>query len=309
MAADSIPHNSTLLALWRTYSSLDPEIGPEGTTKLAPPRRLVFPYSNFFTDRNPEHEDPPKRRQRVVNGIHYELVKAAFPSLTLMYYADWEDYHDMEVPFVIERLVVADRSAASYGVQDHDPIYASPFRMGGLSEHWWEPVRRTLATYFEVYGGKAPKGVLTYVQRQTQTRGLRLSEEHHTALVSALRNLEHDGYEVHIVSNIDEEMSWSERLGAIARSTVMLGVHDSDLLDSAYMQRTPHTTLMEFFPPQTFAREQQMVAHSLGMGYVAWWYDRPLSGDDLPSVTRPGDNEAVPIDVSAIIKAIRLTMH
>jgi hypothetical protein len=54
----------------------------------------------------------------------------------------------------------------------------------------------------------------------------------------------------------------------------MLGVHDSDLLDSVYMQRMPHTTLMEFFPPQTFAREQEMVAKSVGMNYIAWWNDR-----------------------------------
>jgi heat shock protein HspQ len=223
MGADSTPHNSTLLALWRTYSSLDPEIGSEGTTTLAPPRRLLYPYYGFFTDINPEHADVTTRRQRVVNGIHPELVKAAFPFLTVMYYADWEDYHMMEVPFVIERLVVADHTAAKYGAQEHDPIYASPFKMEGTSEHWWEPIRRSIATYFEVYGENAPTKAVTYVHRQSQSHGLRLSDEDHLALVGALQKMERDyGYEVHIVSNIDEEMSWSERLRAITRSSVSI---------------------------------------------------------------------------------------
>ncbi|KAJ7185634.1 hypothetical protein C8R46DRAFT_982339 [Mycena filopes] len=313
MSADSAPHNSTLLALWRTYSALDPNISAAGATTLAPPRRLLYPYYGFFTDRNPEHADVTTRRQRVVNGIHPELVKAAFPFTTVMYYADWEDYHAMEVPFVVERLVVADRTAAREGVQPHDPIYAAPFRMEGreVSPYWWEPVRRTLATYFDVYGEKAPKKkTVTYVHRQSQTHGLRLSEADHLALVGALQKLERDhGYEVHVVSNVDEEMSWSERLGAIVRSSVMLGVYDSDLLDSVYMQRTPQTTLMEFFPPQTFAREQEIVAHSVGMRYIAWWNERQLSGDDLPSVARPNDDETVPIDISAIIKAVRQALH
>ncbi|KAJ7927615.1 hypothetical protein B0H13DRAFT_1971155 [Mycena leptocephala] len=288
MGADSTPHNSTLLALWRTYSSLDPEIGSEGTTTLAPPRRLLYPYYGFFTDINPEHADVTTRRQRVVNGIHPELVKAAFPFLTVMYYADWEDYHMMEVPFVIERLVVADHTAAKYGVQEHDPIYASPFKMEGTSEHWWEPIRRSIATYFEVYGENAPTKAVTYVHRQSQSHGLRLSDEDHLALVGALQKMERD-----------YEMSWSERLRAITRSSVMLGVYDSDLLDSVYMQRMPHTTLMEFSRRRRSTRA--------GDGCKV----RQLSGDDLPSVSRSDEaqTQAVPIDVSAIIGAIRQALQ
>ncbi|KAJ7634875.1 hypothetical protein FB45DRAFT_910124 [Roridomyces roridus] len=310
MAADSSPHNSTLLALWRTYSALDPNMDSEGATTLAPPRRLIYPYYGFFTDTNPEHDDVTTRRQRVVNGIHPELVKAAFPFLTVQYYADWEDYHKMEVPFVFERLVVADRTAAGFGVQHEEPVYTQPFKMDGLSQYWWEPVRRTLAMYFDAYGPQAPKNVVTYVHRQSQTHGLRLSDGDHTALVAALQKMERDyGYEVHIVSNIDEETSWSERLGAIVRSTVLLGVYDSDLIDCAYMQRSPHSTVMEFFPPQRFARDQQLVAESLGMRYIAWWKDRQLAGEDLPPTYAPSDYEAVPIDVGAIIKAVRHTLQ
>ncbi|KAJ6595851.1 hypothetical protein DFH09DRAFT_974054 [Mycena vulgaris] len=309
MAADSSPHNTTLLALWRMYSALDPDIGPAGETKLAPPQRLFYPYYGFFTDANPAH-DVYTRRQRVANGIHPELIKAAFPSLTPMYHADWEDYHLMEVPFVIERLVVADRSAAKHGIQEQEPVYAPPFKMEGLSQHWWEPVRRTLATYFDVYGEKAPKNVVTYVHRQSQTHGLRLSEADHLALVGALQKMGRDyGYEVHVVSNIDAETSWTARLGAITRSTVMLGVYDSDLLDSAYMQRSPHTTLMEFFPPQKFAHDQEVVARSLGIRYIAWWNDRQMSGDDLPAVSQPTNDEVVPIDVSAIIQGVRQALQ
>ncbi|KAK6981036.1 protein transporter SEC24, partial [Favolaschia claudopus] len=292
MAADSSPHNSTLFALWRTYSALDSGIDVDGATKLAPPRRLIYPYYGFFTDPNPEHADVTTRRQRVVNGIHPQLVKAAFPFMTVMYYEDWEDYHAMQVPFVIERLVVADRSAAQYGVRAQEPIYASAFKVNGASEHWWEPIRRSLATYFEAYGKDAPTTkVVTYVQRQSHTHGLRLSDKDHLALVDALHKLERDhGYEVHIVSNIDEEMSWSERMRAIARSSMMIGVHDSDLVDSMYMQRTPHTTLLEFFPPQTFSREQEIVASSVGIRYIAWRNDHVSHQTylPLPAMASPG---------------------
>jgi hypothetical protein len=89
----------------------------------------------------------------------------------------------------------------------------------------------------------------------------------------------------------------------------MLGVYDDDLMDSVYMQRTPHTTLMEFFPPQTFAHNQELVAKAVGIRYIAWWNERQLSGDTLPPVSSPNGGEAVPIDVSAVIGTIRQVLQ
>lgn len=36
------------------------------------------------------------------------------------------------------------------------------------------------------------------------------------------------------------------------------------------MKRTPHSTLMEFFPPNEFNRGWEIVVRSMGIRYVAW---------------------------------------
>jgi hypothetical protein len=55
---------------------------------------------------------------------------------------------------------------------------------------------------------------------------------------------------------------------------VVLGVHGNELLDSMFMKPSPHATLMEFFPTGTFTRDEELVVHSRGINYVAWWHDR-----------------------------------
>jgi hypothetical protein len=137
-----------------------------------------------------------------------------------MYLEDWEDYHKLQFPFVIERIVIADREAAEGSVHLGQPVYAPPFELE-TSEYWWEPVRRTLAAYFGDVDEKAGKKVVTYLHRQSEKTGLRLRDEDHKSLVEALRSLEHTrGYEVHVVSSVTDETVWSEKLGAIVKSSV-----------------------------------------------------------------------------------------
>ncbi|KAG5650906.1 hypothetical protein H0H81_010580 [Sphagnurus paluster] len=302
MSADTTPHNSTLISLWRAYSSLDPYIDSSGQTSLPPPLRLFFPQVRVFTDPNPLPHFHEIRRRRVDTGFHPFLLKAAFPQLTVMYQEDWEDYHKLPVPFLIERIVIADREAAEASVKHGEPPFAPAFSLGA-SRHWWEPVRHTLVSYFDFNENKKAKKVVTYVHRQSESTGLKLRDEDHQALVTTLKKMARDyGHEVHVVSS---ETDWAERMDAIVKSTVVLGPHNTDLLDSIFMKTSPQATLMEFFPTDTFARDEALVAQARGMRYFMWWHSRKFSSDDLPLVVQPPETAEISIDVSMVVKAVR----
>jgi len=214
--------------MWRAYSSLDPFIDRLGQTTLPPPHRIIFPQMRVFTDPNPLPHFHWIRRRRVDIGFHPYLLKAAFPYLTVMYLEDWEDYHKLQFPFIIERILVADREAAEPALHLGQPLYAPPFELD-TSEFWWEPVRRALAAYFGEIEEKVGRKVVTYLHRQGETTGLRLRDEDHKSLVGELKKLEHaHGYEVHIVSSLTDETAWNDRLGAIVKSSVSTATFDHD---------------------------------------------------------------------------------
>ncbi|KAJ3506355.1 hypothetical protein NLJ89_g6912 [Agrocybe chaxingu] len=303
MSADSQPDNSTLFALWRTYSSLDTSIDETGRTKLAPPHRLIFPHSHVFTDTGVDPDHYWEKRRRADTGFHPYLAKAAFPQLTAQYLEGMEDYQKMSVPYVFERLVVADRAAARKVGKEGMPAFSSAFELGG-SSHWWEPVRRSLAQFLDEYEvePKAKKSV-TYLYSQTVPSAPKLESADHNALVEALQKMgKSHGYEVHIVSIDTSQTNWVDRMTAIVKSSVVLGVHGSHLMDSVFMRPGPFSTLMEFFPEDKFARDMQLAAHSIGLRYQGWQGKRPLTND--PSAVAPPKNEPVSIDVSAVVQAV-----
>lgn len=305
MQADSDPHNSTLFALWRLYSTLDTSIDYNGLTHLPPPQRMLFPHNRFFTDANPDFSKHWLRRVRVDTGFHPYLAKAAFPHLTMLYYEDWEDYHKMVVPFFFERLVVADRQAAGLSVNSEQPTFSPPFDLEA-SKNWWEPVRRTLALNFDAYDEKAKdKKVITYLHRQSESTGPKLVSEDHDALVRALQKLGRSrGYVVHVVSTSTTETDWSVKMGAVVRSSVILGVHGNHLFDCVFMKPSPQATLMEFFPADTFAHDRELTAHSLGFHYVAWQGNQEFTSENLPKPSPPSDGP-VHVDADAVIQAVQ----
>lgn len=105
---------------------------------------------------------------------------------------------------------------------------------------------------------------------------------------------------------------WADRMSAIARSSVrgyafcariqahmvfqiVLGPWGHHLADSTFMsppawqgrdvaaassvagaeaEQSAAPLLMEFFPPDTFMRDQEFAVRSLGMRYIAWWNNR-----------------------------------
>lgn len=211
--------NSTLFALWRTYSSLDESIDQSGRTTLIPPRRLLFPHNRFFTDDNPPFDQHWIRRARFGTGFHPYLQKAAFPQMTTQFYEDWHDYQEMDNPFVFERLVIADRKVAENVVDDGLPAYSAAFDLDA-SEHWWEPIRKNLAQFLGQYEVDPKSKAITYLHTQSEP-GAKLSQQDHDALIKALEALAHsNGYELNVVSTQTSETDWTQRMTAIIKSSV-----------------------------------------------------------------------------------------
>lgn len=236
----SPPSNTTLFDLWRMYSTLDSQIDSLGHTILSPPQRIILPHIPFFTDKDPE--DPPadfhlKPRPRSETGFHPYTLKSAFPYTDVQYQQDWEDYHKMEVPFVIERLVVSDQVAATRSLNKGQPANAPPFGLDA-SRFWWEPVRRTVVSYFDrleeegrasetTDGGglwswkPKSKKVIVFIDNQAEAvkngKSAILPEDH-DYFSRSLNKLGRDkGYEVHTVT---PHTSWKAKMDVMIRSTV-----------------------------------------------------------------------------------------
>ena len=207
----------TLISLQRLYSTLN----SSSSQPLSPPHRLFFPAFPTFSDVLKDSKDDVTPRHRAHIGVAPETLKAAYPSLAGPLYAgDFDDFVGLQAPLLFDRLVIADRGAARRtGLPRDVPAWSMPFSALGAAEDWFEPVRQTLAEYFGVAKAEDTAGArtVTYLARQKNLEGERLRAADHAALLSALAGLAKAGVTVHV---IDETASWTERMRAVARSTV-----------------------------------------------------------------------------------------
>jgi hypothetical protein len=207
----------TLLSLARLYSTLN----ISSPQSLSPPHRLLFPVVPTFAGPRPQPDNERIRRQRSNIGVSPQTLKAAYPSLAGAEFAeDFVDFADIGIPVLFDRVIVADRGAARRGGSPRHALWAAPFTSLRASEDWFDATRRTLAQYF--FGedeSTAEMPTVTYLSRQDGPEGERLRAADHTALLNALSSLTRSGIRVHIM---DESASWSERMRALAQSTVSL---------------------------------------------------------------------------------------
>lgn len=204
----------TLLSLQRLYSTLD----VSSPLSLSPPHRLLFPSIPTFVGPRPLPDAKSFPRKRSSIGVAPQTLKAAYPSLAgAQFTEDFDDFKSIGVPVLLDRVVIADRGAARRaGLALGVPAWAPPFTALQAAKDWFEPVRRTLAEYFDEDPGA--RVVVTYLSRQGGVDGERLRAADHDALLDALQKLGRtDGVKVHVV---DENASWSERMRAIVQSTV-----------------------------------------------------------------------------------------
>jgi hypothetical protein len=104
--------------------------------------------------------------------------------------------------------------------------WSPPFTSLRASEGWFEPARRPLAQLvlgeYETDSTATPTAgtqAVTYISRQGSADGGRLLAADHEALLAGLQNLARTGVKVFV---IDETASWTERMRALAQSTVSL---------------------------------------------------------------------------------------
>lgn len=153
------------------------------------------------------------------------VVRSSFPSVTMEFDHDWRDRAELGKPFVFDRVVVADRSAAmmSYNFHRYQRTASAPFALPG-SINWWMPIRNDVVKFAGVDpdagGGTTSTPVITYISRQQWGRRM-LIPEHHDKLVSELHKLRDQyGYEVNVVEA--ENMSRVDQIRLAARTTVRL---------------------------------------------------------------------------------------
>jgi hypothetical protein len=211
----STTDSHTLLSLQRLYSTLD----ISSPQSLSPPHRLIFPSIPTFVGPPPLlDESVPRRRSDI--GVSPQMLKAAYPSLVGAQFAeDFDDFVRIGVPILLDRLVIADRSAARRaGLFRGVPAWAQPFTALRAGGDWFELVRRTLAEYFGEDTSASETHTITYLSRQEGVEGERLLAADHATLLDALQKLARmGGVRIHV---LDENASWSERMHAIVQSTV-----------------------------------------------------------------------------------------
>lgn len=301
----------TIVSLWKTYSSLDTEITADGATTLAFPSRIAYPRIPYFADSQPPWQengaDELIARARSDFGFPHTLAKALLPSTGIVYRHDWSDLHESEVPYVLDRVVIADYQAAMQAPsEDELPYWAAPFKALDGSKNWWEPIRSALSRVMRV-AENSDEFVVTYVSRQDVESGPTLRPEDHDILVKELEKLARDTKCT--VKIVPHSAPWQERLSSILRSTIVLGVYGEHLFDSIFMERASRSTVMEFWPAGAFTRDVELPVTSTGLHYVAWWSDKRHPDSSLPPIIRPADastfRQSVLIDARAIVQSIR----
>ncbi|KAJ3882812.1 hypothetical protein F5051DRAFT_244319 [Lentinula edodes] len=363
MCTEPAPQDTALLSLWSMHSTLSNSSIDSSPSKISSslppdsfsPSRLILPLTPTFTD--PDNDEngnkksnfpfnyaerdilppgsPPRPpvipRSRSHTGIHPLLLKIALPHMPGVWYKeDWDDYMGMEVPYVLERVVIGD-----YGVQGIETLLQQHSQSG--SRDWWEPIRKTVVSFFQEPSEISPdlidnsrKKTLTYVHRPNS-----LVVEDHNALVRALMKMGREkGIEVNLVDagasdgmNVEkvntDDVEWGTRMGAITRSDILLASQGSDILDGVFLRpSSPASTsiMVEFFAPSNSrsnegeaaevpfpgAREHEAVAKSLGLRYIPWVKDRRLTSDEIANShtlgpdSIPESEHNVPVDANTI---------
>ena len=212
----------TVISLLRTHSSVNTDLTSDGAATLPFPSRIVYPWITYFSDpkplRNETGADELIPRTRTQFGLPHFLTKSLLPSTGIVYHHDWLDLHESEIPYVLERVVIADRGAATKATSaDGFPYWLAPFMDFTTTKNWWEPVRSGLSRVMRV-AENSNEVLVTYISRQDVESGPTLKSEDHDVLVEELGKLARDTKCT--IRVVPHSAPWQDKVLTILRSTV-----------------------------------------------------------------------------------------
>ena len=73
---------------------------------------------------------------------------------------------------------------------------------------------------------------------------------------------------------IMEDISKSEQVLLMSRTTILVGVHGNGLSNMLWVNPSPRTTVIEIFFPNGFAFDYEYTARSLGLKHYGFWLDQ-----------------------------------
>jgi hypothetical protein len=243
-------HN--LLALWRLHVSLSPSAGP--------PLRVLFPHITHYAG---HHSDPHLQvaPPRSYTGVDPRALKAVLPAAAVQTAEDWADLGGVPRPFVFARLALADRGAAARAPGATSPAWAAPLALRATAG-WAEPLRTALAAHVRAELPPRRKSVV-YLSAQAAPGTLKLRDADDGALVRALRAAHGGDFVL-----VDAEAPWAERMRAVVRARVVLGVMGDGLLDGLWADPA-RGAVIELFPRDVFTNDVALFAGALGLAYSA----------------------------------------
>ncbi|CAA7268594.1 unnamed protein product [Cyclocybe aegerita] len=261
-----------MLGAMRLYSALSFMPGIE--TPLPVPSRFLLP-------------NVPDMSWRDKAGVNGPLMHAAFPSSSIERSDYWKDLSDIDQAYVFERAMLVSRVAAH-----KSPLATIWFKMISstmnvtAAANFWEPLRRRAVqnmigylpmmneagTVMSPPTSSAP--IVIYVSRQGG--GRRLRKEDDEDLVNGLKELEREGICELLVAKM-ETMKFKRQIEAVARSTIMVGVHGNGLTHQIWMPPSARSTVIEIFYPETYLHDYSMLARNMGHKHYAVWNDTTLT--------------------------------
>ncbi len=151
------------------------------------------------------------------------VLRTAFPSTSMEFSDDWKDRAAMGVPFVFDRVLFADRSAAMNGTNflRTQRTASEAFTLPG-SPNWWSTFRHNViertGLNASTSAGTRGRPVITYISRQEWGRRMLLQKDHDNLVEELYRLRDQYGYEVNVVSM--DKLSRVEQLRLAGRTTV-----------------------------------------------------------------------------------------
>lgn len=196
--------------LWRTFSTLDPDITIGGNTYLPAPSRFIFPH--LSTGQWRDH--------RKVNAM---MIRASFPSTSVETKQGWKDRRSIKQAYSFDIVVLGQTAAARQSPTYEGSRRALENTLGFFApRNWWAPVRNAVLEAAGLPRGQTGvievdrKVTITYIV--TQGRELALEYESHRKLSDGLRALERDyNWDANIV--IMDKMTVAEQMEMAAKST------------------------------------------------------------------------------------------